>query len=94
MNFKTNYFTQTHFSLKIKFGDQITFILKITLNILLINKSVNKQVTPNFMIGLHFQEICIDSKHAGLYKTVSTDQLCTKSLNKKIITLKPNFKQD
>ena len=44
----------------LKFGDKIT-----SENILFVSKSVDKCL-PYFIIGLRFQEVCIDTKLAGL----------------------------
>ena len=46
-------------------------ILKFSDNIVLeyifyVNKSINRQVPPIFMIGLHFQKIFIDAAFSGL----------------------------
>ena len=64
MNFKDQLFhSSPYFSENniLKFGHKITLE-----NILFVNKSIDRQVPPIFMIGLHFQEICVDAKLPGL----------------------------
>ena len=64
MNFKDQLF---HSSPLFSESNISKFIDKITLeNILFVNKSINRQVPPYFMIGLHFQGLCTDKKLAGL----------------------------
>ena len=64
MNFKDQLF---HSSPLFSENNILKFIDKITLeNILLVNRSINRQVHPIFMISLHFQGICTDTKLAGL----------------------------
>ena len=54
----------------LKFGDN--FVLEY---IFYVNKSINRQVSPVFRIGLHFQKIFIDAAFSGLWMTISTFQL-------------------
>ena len=64
MNFKNQLF---HSSPLFSENNILKFIDKTTLkNILFVNESINIQVSPIFMIGLHFQGICNDTKLARL----------------------------